>query len=52
MTYTELLSGFNNPSSSTIPLATQVIGVQWQVNANGSGCTAELRLDDIRFVTQ
>jgi hypothetical protein len=50
-TYTELFSAFSNPSSSTIPTRTQLVGVQWQVNsASGTGtCTAEIRIDNIKF---
>jgi len=41
---------FNNPASSTIRTATQVVGVQFQVTSSGgNGCTAELRIDDIKF---
>jgi hypothetical protein len=46
-----------NPA--VIPLATQLIGIQWQVNSGAppdggtqAGCNAELRIDDIKFVTQ
>ena len=49
-TYTEPFSMFNNPASSTIRTATQVVGVQWQVTSSSTnGCTAELRIDDIKF---
>jgi hypothetical protein len=52
MTYTETFATFNNPSSSTIPMSTQVSGIQWQVNSGSSGsgtCTVELRIDNIKF---
>jgi hypothetical protein len=54
MTITALFSGFNNPASSTIPTRTQIVGLQWQANsASGTGtCTVELRIDDIKFITQ
>jgi hypothetical protein len=49
--YTEAFTLFTNQTGSTIPMATQVVGVQWQVNSsNGTGtCTAELRIDDVIF---
>ena len=46
-------SGFNNPSGSTIPTRSQIVGLQWQVNSGNSGsgtCTAELRIDDIKLI--
>ena len=51
-TYTEAFTAFTNQTGSTIPLATQLVGVQWQVDSgnNGSGtCTVELRIDDVVF---
>ncbi|HLK91745.1 MAG TPA: hypothetical protein VKZ18_17775 [Polyangia bacterium] len=51
-TYTEAFTAFTNQSGSTIPLATQLTGIQWQVNSSNSGagtCTVELRIDDIKF---
>jgi hypothetical protein len=54
-TYTIPFTAFNNPASSTIATATQVVGVQWQVNSGASGtgrCMVELRIDDVRFVMQ
>jgi hypothetical protein len=51
-TYSEAFTAFTNQTGSTIPLATQIIGVQWQVNSgnNGAGtCTVELRIDDVKF---
>ena len=58
MTITAPFASFNNPSSSTIPMATQIVGIQWQVNSGAppdggtqAGCTVELHLDDIKFVT-
>jgi hypothetical protein len=53
--FTTRFTAFNNPGGSTVPTASQVIGVQWQVNSGNSGsgtCTVELRIDNIRFVTQ
>jgi hypothetical protein len=50
--YTEAFTAFTNQTGSTIPLATQLVGVQWQVDSgnNGSGtCTVELRIDDVVF---
>jgi hypothetical protein len=50
--YTEKFTAFTNQVASTIPLASQIVGVQWQVNSgnNGSGtCTVELRIDDVTF---
>jgi hypothetical protein len=47
--YTELFTAFT-PASSAAATATQVVGVQWQVTSSSSaGCTAELRIDNIRF---
>lgn len=53
-TYVVPFTSFNNPSSSTIPAAMQIVGVQWQANSqSGTGtCTVELRVDNVRFVTQ
>jgi len=54
-TFTTRFTAFNNPSASTIATASQIIGVQWQVNSGNSGsgtCTVELRVDNVRFVTQ
>ena len=53
-TYTVPFASFNNPASSTTPTAMQIVGVQWQANSqSGTGtCTVELRIDDVRFVTQ
>jgi hypothetical protein len=51
-TYTEAFSAFTNQTGSTIPMATQMTGVQWQVNSSSGGtgtCTVELRIDDIKF---
>ena len=47
-------TAFDNPSASTIMTPTQITGLQWQVNSNnGTGvCTVELRIDNVRFVTQ
>jgi hypothetical protein len=59
MTITAPFVNFNNPSGSTIPLATQIVGIQWQVNSGAPpdggaqpGCTVELHIDDVKFVTQ
>ena len=27
-----------------------MVGLQWQVNSSGGGCTVELRIDDIAFI--
>jgi hypothetical protein len=54
MTFTQLFSAFSNPTGSTIPTRTQIVGLQWQVNSGNSGsgtCTVELRIDDIKFLT-
>jgi hypothetical protein len=54
-TYTVRFNMFNNPAGSTIPMASQVVGLQWQVNSGNSGsgaCSVELRIDNVRFVTQ
>jgi hypothetical protein len=48
-------TAFDNPSASTIAMPTQISGLQWQVNSGNSGsgtCTVELRIDNVRFVTQ
>jgi hypothetical protein len=53
--FTTRFTAFNNPSGSTTPMASQIVGVQWQVNSGNSGsgtCTVELRIDNVRFVTQ
>ena len=47
--YTEAFTAFNNPASA-IPTASQVVGIQWQVNSTSTnGCTAQLRIDNIKF---
>jgi hypothetical protein len=52
-TFTLPFSAFTNPSGSTIPGPTQIVGLQWQLDAPAGGaCAVELRIDDIRFVTQ
>jgi hypothetical protein len=51
-TYVVPFASFDNPASSPIATPTQVVGVQWQVNSAGGRCMVELRIDDIRFVTQ
>jgi hypothetical protein len=42
-------------------MTAQLVGIQWQVNSGApadpdggmqAGCTVELRIDDIKFVTQ
>jgi len=51
-TYTEAFTAFTNQTGSTIPMATQLAGVQWQVDSGNSGsgtCTVELRIDDVVF---
>jgi hypothetical protein len=51
--YTTRFSAFSNPSMSTVPTASQITGVQWQVNSSNNGtCTVELTIDNVRFVTQ
>jgi hypothetical protein len=54
-TYTTRFTAFNNPAGGTVAAASQIVGLQWQVNSgnNGAGtCTVQLRIDNIRFVTQ
>jgi hypothetical protein len=52
-TFTVRFSAFNNPAMSTVPTAEQIVGLQWQANSSNSGaCTVELRIDNIKFVTQ
>jgi hypothetical protein len=53
-TITALFSGFSNPSSSTTSTRTQMVGLSWQVNSSGGTgtCSVELRIDDIKVVTQ
>ncbi len=54
-TYSVRFTAFNNPAGGTTPTAAQISGLQWQVNSGNSGsgtCTAELRIDNVRFVTQ
>jgi hypothetical protein len=53
--YTTRFTAFNNPAGSTTPMASQVVGLQWQVNSGNSGsgtCSVELAIDNVRFVTQ
>jgi len=51
--FTEPFTSFTGGGTLTAPLATQIVGVQWQVNGSASsGCTVELHTDDIKFVTQ
>jgi hypothetical protein len=54
MTFTSPFPGFSNPAGSTIPTRTQIVGLQWQANSTGGTgtCTVELRIDDIKFITQ
>jgi hypothetical protein len=48
--YTEAFTAFNNPANSAIATASQVVGIQWQVNSTTTnGCTAQLRIDNIKF---
>lgn len=54
-TFTTRFTAFTSQSGSTIATAGQIVGIQWQVNSgnNGGGtCTVELRIDNVRFVTQ
>ena len=52
-TFTVRFTAFNNPSMSTVATASQIVGLQWQANSSNSGaCTVELRIDNIKFVTQ
>jgi hypothetical protein len=54
-TLTVPFTSFNNPASTTTATATQIVGLQWQVNSGNSGsgtCTVELRIDNVRFVSQ
>jgi hypothetical protein len=54
-TYTVRFTSFDNPATSAIATAGQIVGLQWQVNSgnNGGGtCTVELRIDNVKFVTQ
>ena len=50
--FTVRFTAFNNPSMSTVAAAGQIVGLQWQVNSNGGSCSPELRIDNIKFVTQ
>ncbi len=58
MTFTVLFTDFvRNPSVA--PMTAQLVGIQWQVNSGAppdggtqAACTVELRIDDIKFVTQ
>jgi hypothetical protein len=40
---------FSRFSASVMPAPKQLVGLQWQVNAS-TGCTVELRIDDIDFI--
>jgi hypothetical protein len=51
-TYAEGFMTFTNQTGSTISMATQLVGLQWQVNSGNSGsgtCTVELRIDNVTF---
>ncbi len=59
MTVTVPFANFTQNAEAT--MAKQVVGIQWQANSaapldpdGGSqlGCTVEIRIDDIKFVTQ
>jgi hypothetical protein len=52
MTFVAPFTGFTNTAGSMI--RNQIIGLQWQINSSGGTgtCTAELRIDDIKFVAQ
>jgi len=58
MTITVPFASFlQNPS--TAPMAAQLVGIQWQANSSAPpdggtqvGCNVEIRIDDIKFVTQ
>jgi hypothetical protein len=53
--FTVRFTAFDNTAQSAIPTPSQITGLQWQVNSgnNGGGtCTVELRIDNVRFVTQ
>jgi hypothetical protein len=52
--YTTRFTAFSNPANSAVVTASQITGLQWQVNSsNGTGtCTVELHIDNVRFVTQ
>ena len=54
MTITAPFPGSATQRGSTIPTRTQIVGLQWQANSSaGTGtCTVELRIDDIKFITQ
>lgn len=51
-TFVAPFSGFSNPSGSAIAAPTQIVGLQWQVNSAPGACTVELRIDNIKFVSQ
>lgn len=36
--------------SGMMPAPKELVGLQWQVNASGAGCTVELRIDDVGFI--
>jgi hypothetical protein len=51
--YTTRFTAFSNPAMSTVATASQLTGIQWQVNSSNNGsCTVELTIDNVRFVTQ
>ncbi|MES1210184.1 MAG: hypothetical protein ABUS79_29965, partial [Pseudomonadota bacterium] len=48
--YTAPFTTFNNPAGSATATASQVVGIQWQVNSSSTnGCTAQLRIDNVKF---
>jgi hypothetical protein len=51
-TFTVRFTAFNNPATSAIATPSQIVGLQWQVESGGGACTVELRIDNIKFVTQ
>jgi hypothetical protein len=59
MTVTVPFASFTQNASAT--MAKQVVGIQWQANSAAPldpdggmqlGCNVEIRIDDIKFVTQ
>jgi hypothetical protein len=53
-TFTTRFTALSNPANSAVVTASQITGLQWQVNSsNGTGvCTVELHIDNVQFVTQ
>jgi hypothetical protein len=41
---------FTTGAAQMKPAAVQIVGIQFQANSAGAGCTVELRIDDVAFI--